>query len=92
MSDTILCPKCKAEHEPSCEYADGDILHCRRCDFPFHLSIDYSPDYATECVEHDWSVWRCVTDGSVWFRFCNRCDKCDASRTAPEGVNEQVSP
>lgn len=91
MSDTIDCPKCRHRHEPSCETQDGDILHCSKCDFPFHVSVDYSIEYGTECVGHDWSAWTLTPRGDLWQRFCGLCDKCEVSRKEPPGVMEETS-
>jgi len=54
--NTIDCPKCDHEHEPSGSHEDDSgTWECEECGFSFECSIEYDPSYSTECVKHEYS-------------------------------------
>lgn len=79
--DTIDCPKCEHEHQPSGTHAD-DIgeMECEACGFTFIVDIDYDPSYSTRCKvhefgEHETRLTRMGT--TVECRFCVHCQMCE---------------
>ena len=79
--DTIDCPKCEHEHNPSGSHEDdAGEMECEECGFAFRVEIEYDPAYYTQCVEHEYEAFRPVTirDGSIVIaRFCKHCQCCD---------------
>ena len=72
MSDTIDCPKCGAEHSPNGIHEDDEGEHiCEKCSFSFTVSIDYSPEYHSQCAEHEWGEWLDMPKGRI--RWCAIC-------------------
>ena len=84
--DTIECPKCGHEHEPTGSHNDDSgTMRCDSCDFAFVVEIDYDQSYATFCVEHKWGKFRTRRDRQgnlVECRFCMHCDRCQLREEA----------
>lgn len=73
--DTIDCPKCGCEHEPSGSHDDdAGEMKCEECGFAFRVEIEYDPSYSTSCVEHDWGDVEIAAGVPV--KFCKHCGGC----------------
>jgi len=49
--ETIDCPKCEHEHQPTgaCEDDFGE-MECEACGFKFEVEVEYTPSYTTSCA------------------------------------------
>lgn len=78
--NTIDCPKCEHEHEPSGSHEDDEgEFECEECGFKFIVEIEYDPDYLTSCIVHEWEDFKRMTirNGDVVeCRFCKHCQVC----------------
>jgi len=80
MSDTIDCPKCGAEHSPNGIHEDDEGEHiCEKCSFSFTVSIDYSPEYHSQCAElvSDCFAQLDAEDEERLLDIEYRCPECD---------------
>ena len=78
--NTIDCPKCEHEHQPSGPHEDdhGEMT-CKSCGFRFVVEIEYDPSYYTSCVEHEYGefgVYANASGESVECRLCVHCSAC----------------
>jgi Zn ribbon nucleic-acid-binding protein len=79
--DTIDCPKCEHEHQPTGLHED-DIgeMECEKCGFKFEVELEYAPVYSTSCVEHSYGPWTAREDRQgkqIECRFCIYCQRCE---------------
>ena len=86
MSDTIDCPRCKHEHEPSYSHEDDSgAWVCEECGFAFDVDIEYEASYAVCCKQHDYGGFKdCeIRSGeTVEARFCIHCEACQLREQA----------
>lgn len=74
--DTIDCPKCEHEHEPSgSDEEDSAEWECENCGFAFKCEIEYEPSYITHCVTHEFGDVQTIEDGGTTYRY-RRCKHC----------------
>lgn len=78
--NTIDCPKCEHEHQPSGSHDDdhGERT-CDACGFTFMVEIEYDPSYCTSCVDHEYGEFgmHATSRGEmVECRFCVHCQHC----------------
>lgn len=78
--DTIDCPKCEHEHQPTGSHEDDSgEMECEACGFKFEVEVEYDPRYLTSCVEHEYGLFeqKAVRNGElVECRFCVHCQRC----------------
>lgn len=82
---TIDCPKCGYEHEPTGIHEDDSgEQNCDECGFNFFVEVEYSPSYSTCCMDHEWGPFeiRHLRGEPIECRFCNYCDKCQLREEA----------
>lgn len=79
--DTIDCPKCGQEHEPTgCHETDSGEWECETCGFKFNVLVEYTVDYSASCVEHRFSELKQhrMDNGQIatanWCEFCGAVD------------------
>ena len=82
--DTIDCPWCDHEHQPTgCHETDDGEWECENCGETFDVLIEYDPMYSTsksECEDRkhnwlDWKPWSKPTNGrEIRFSYCAICD------------------
>ena len=86
MSDTIDCPRCKHEHEPTYSHEDDHgKWECDACGFEFDVEIEYESRYDTCCQEHQYGAFEFHTVRSgetVEARFCIHCEACQLREQA----------
>lgn len=77
MSD-YECPKCRTEYEASGIHEDdAGEQQCGNCGFKFIVTIEYEPEYSTDCVEHQYGESKPVLHTNAVARFCQYCGACD---------------
>jgi len=79
MSDTIDCPKCNTEHEPTGSHEDdsGEFT-CEECGFVMVVEIEYDPVYWTSCVRCEFKDdWKTVEHKGKQIEVCH-CVNCGA--------------
>lgn len=91
--DTIDCPKCEHEHEPTGSHEDdvGEMV-CENCGFKFLVEIEYEPSYFTHCVTHEYGEFGLHTTRAgelVECRFCKHCQMCQLREQAENEVCER---
>ena len=75
--DTIDCPKCEHEHQPSGSHEDDHgPWECDECGFAFEVEIDYEPSYWTSCAKHQYGDWQHRPTRSGEMVECRLCDHC----------------
>ena len=84
--DTIDCPRCEYEHEPTGSHEDDSgEMECEGCGFKFVVEIEYDPSYYTSCVEHEYGEFRMqrtARGDEVECRFCVHCQSCQLREQA----------
>lgn len=84
MSDTIDCPYCEHEHEPTgCHETDSSDWECHGCKRYFEVEIEYDPNYSTskslceggKCEFGEWGEWKPYSDREYRGVSCKECDK-----------------
>ena len=83
--DMINCPKCEEEHEPTGSHEDdAGEFECQECGFKFNVVVEYSPEYYTYCIEHEFGEYKMTPDRHgelVNARFCKYCQTCEIKET-----------
>jgi hypothetical protein len=84
--DTIDCPKCEHEHEPSGTHEeDSGEMECEECGFKFNVTVEYTPEYYIICVVHEFGepkVCKTASGTEITGCFCKYCGKYDNQQKA----------
>ena len=86
--DSIDCPRCEHEHEPSGSHEDDSgKWECEECGFMFKCEIEYDPTYLTWCVNHEYGeVITSDIDGEPYrVQRCKHCQRCRIETTTATG-------